>query len=313
MDKKKEIVDLSPQNSEYAEKIARARAVSHPIGGMPMPKIPNMADAQGQGDRYAGVQGQRRAQGMATVMTPEQRASLDSTGRGLPGIGSAYVANQPALRQSPPPQEYQNPPRPAGAGLSAKTAEQLEAVAKANIPESEKKTEAKSQEDEISEALDEVFDFDEFGNKMKDLLANKERRDLIESRCEALSLMDLLVDRELRQVVPILPNKYYPTFRTMSGDEDLEIKRLVSFDKGSETYVYARFAVLNLTCGLYAMNGKVLPDHLKEGAFNKELFLEKYKSIAKYPVQILADLNANYIWFDRRVRALIAFDAIKDF
>lgn len=319
MDKKtKEVVDLSPKNSEYAAKIQQARSMQHPVGGAPMPEnMPNFAAAQQQGDRYTGVQNtQHRARGMATLLTPEQRQHLEASGQARSGVGSAFVVNQPAAQQIMQPQQagYQNPPRPEGAGLSAQTAAELEAVARANAPEEEKKAaEAKQQEKEIEE-LDDVFDFDELGNKVKDILANKERRELIESRCEPLDMMDLLVNREIRQVVPIIPNKYFPTFRTMSGEEDLEVKRLLSVDQGSSTYLLARYSLMNLTCGLYSINGQPLQDHRgKDGAFDKEAFLAKYKSVLRYPIQILADLSANYVWFDKRVKALLSFDAIKNF
>ncbi len=317
MDKKKEIVDLSPQNSEYAARIAKARMGANPVGGAPMPKMPDFAAAQAQGDRYAGVQGNQRSQGMATLLTPEQRAQLEARGKAIPGVGSAYAANQPNAREvmqaGQQPQGYQNPPRPEG-GLSQQTAEQLEAVAKANASEAKEAPPEEKLKKDLEDFEDELFDFDEFGNKVKNLLANKERREKIEARCEPLDLMDLLVNKEVRQVVPIIPNKYFPTFRTIGGDEDLAIKRLMSDDKGSPTYLLNRLTLMNLACGLYAINGKVLSNHQdNEGNFNSELFEAKYKTILKYPQQVLADLAVNYTWFDRRVRSLIALEPVKDF
>jgi hypothetical protein len=320
MDKKKQIVDLSPQNTEYSQKIAQARAVQHPVGGAPMPKMPNFADAQQQGDRYAGVQGHqqaRRAQGMATLLTPEQQRQLDEQGAAIPGVGAAYVANQPNARRVLDPRnqapQFQNPPRPEGAGITEQTAAQLDAVAKANAPDAPVQDTEKLKK-EIDDIEDELFDFDEMGNRIKNQLANKERRDLIESRCEPMDLMSLLVDREVRQVVPIIPGKYYPTFRSCGGDEDLEIKRMIAKEQSSTTYVLAKMTIMQLTCGLFALNNKPLPSHLdKDGNFDEVAFKEKLKNLLKYPVQVLADLAVNYTWFDRRVRALISFEAIKDF
>lgn len=314
MDKKKEIVDLSPQSAEYAAKIAQARAVQHPVGGAPMPKMPNFADMQEHGDRYSGVQNQqRRAQGMAALLTPEERQNLEAQGKAIPGVGSAYVANQPAARKMAQEQEYKNPPRPEGAGLSQKTAEQLEAVAKANTPAEPEKSSSQIKK-ELEDLEDEIFDYDEFGNKVKNLLANKERRESIESRCEPMDLMELLINKEARQVVPIIPGKYYPTFRTIGGDEDLEIKRIISKEVGSTTYILGKMTLMSLTCGLYALNGKVLPSHQnKDGDFDQEAFFAKFKGIMKYPMQVLSDLAVNYTWFDRRVRGLIALDPVKDF
>lgn len=322
MEKKppKEITDLSPQNADYMKKISAARSVSHPVGGAPMPKMPNFAEAQQQGDRFAGVQNQpqRRAQGMATLLTPEQRTQLEAQGKAIPGVGSAYVANQPAaqnMQQQAAPGQYQNPPRPEGAGLSQQTADQLAAVAQANTPTPKQETSAPEDKlkDEIDD-LEDMFDFDEFGNKVKNQLANKQRKEAIEARCEPMDLMELLVNKECRQIVPIIPGKYYPTFRTMGGDEDLEVKRLVGNERGSTTFVLAKMTLMNLACGLYALNGKPLSSHLdKNGSFDKELFEDKLKGIMKYPMQVLADLAVNYTWFDRRVRDLISVESIKDF
>lgn len=317
MDKKKEVVDLSPHNTEYAQKIAQARAVSHPVGGAPMPKMPNFAEAQQSGDRHTGVQGQR-SQGMATLLTPEQREQLASQGAEIKGVGSAYVANQPQAKRilrEDQPQQYQNPPRPEGAGIRAETAEQLDALAKANAPDAPAAaTDADKLKKEIDDAEDDLFDFDEFGNKVRNQLANKERRERIEARCEPMSLMSLLVDKEVRQTVPIIPNKYFPTFRSVGGDEDLEVKRMVGSERGSPTYVLAKMSLMNLACGLYALNGKPLSTHQdKDGDFSVDLFTAKLNSIQKYPLQVLADLCVNYIWFDRRVRDLLSFEDIKDF
>lgn len=321
MDKKKEIVDLSPQNAEYAQKIQQARSVQHPVGGAQMPKMPNFAQAQEAGDRYSGVQNrpQQRAQGMATLLTPEQQQSLQASGQAHQGVGAAYAVNQPALKkmaQQAAPGSYQNPPRPEGAGISPQTAEQLAAVAQANTPEAPP---AAPNADEMKKSIDDIedeyFDFDEFGNKVKNILANKERRESIEGRCEPMDLMDLLVNKEVRQVVPIIPGKYYPTFRSVGGDEDLEVKRILSKETtNSPSYLLAKMTLMNLTCALYALNGKVLASHQdKEGDFDGEAFKAKYKSLIKYPLQVLTDLAVNYTWFDRRVRSLIAIEPIKDF
>jgi hypothetical protein len=317
----KEIVDLSPKNAEYASKIQQARGVQHPVGGAPMPKMPNFAEAQEQGSRYQGVQNQtpRRGQGMATILTPQERQQLEAQGRAIPGVGSAYAANQPGMKhinqEQTQPGGYQNPPRPAGAGLSEQTAEQLAAVAKANATDAPPpQPSAEQMKKEIDDLEDDIFDYDEFGNKVKNLLANKERREQIEARCEPMDLMDLLVNREARQIVPIIPGKYFPSFRTMGGDEDLEVKRLMSVERGSTQYMLSKLTLMNLVCGLYSINGKVLPSHQdKDGEFDVDLFKAKFKNVIKYPMQVLSDLAVNYTWFDRRVRSLIALEPIKDF
>jgi hypothetical protein len=316
--KTKEVTDLNPKSSDYADKIKAARGIRHPVGGADMPKMPNFAEMQTQ-DRYAGVQSQR-TQGMATLLTAEQQEQLQKEGKLIPGVGSAYAVNQPAAANAPA--GYQNPPRPAGSKLSPDTVEQLKAVAEANnqrgqtvstgsSPDPEK---MKQDIDEVEEDLVEGFDIDEFGNKVRSLLANKERREAIESRCDPMDLMDLLVNKEVRQVVPVVPGKYEPEFRSSGGDEDLYVKRRLSSERGSTEFILSKMTLMNLTCGLYSINGKPLPTHFTaDGDIDDEAFTVKFKLIVKYPMPLLADLAVNYSWFDKRVRKLMVVDGIKDF
>jgi hypothetical protein len=75
-----------------------------------------------------------------------------------------------------------------------------------------------------------------------------------------------------------------------------------------------KYAMMNLTCGLYALNGTPLPPHQdKEGYIDEALFEKKQKVILKYPWNLLADLSVNYVWFLRRVEKALVVDDIKDF
>jgi hypothetical protein len=304
----KEVTILDDNN--YAARIAAAKQKQVPVGGAPMPHIPPL-------DQPPAVQ----AAHMARNLTPEQVADLKNRGQFIPGVGSGLSINQPGLRQqaqAPAPQPVDpgviNPPRQGGPVLRPETEQQLREFEKAKAePDKSEKEENKKITKEIEE-IEGEFDFDEFGNRVRNLLVNKDRRDIIESRCTPMKLEDLLLQQEVQQVVPIAPNRFEPTFRSISGAEDLFIKRSMVGERGETRYVLDKFSLMNLCCGLYALNGKPMPSHLDaNGDPDEKLFEKKFKLILKYPISLLVDLSVNYGWFERRVRKLLVVDEIKGF
>ena len=278
-----------------------------------MPPIPRFDQAPP--DRFQGVQSTQAA---SKLLTPEQQAELAKRGQFIPGVGAAYAANQPGLNApqpaapaQPPTQEtVVNPPRPEGSGLRPETVQQLEAVAQANAPAEE---EAKKVAEDL-EDLEDQFDTDEFGNKVRSLLNNKDRREAIEKRCDPMAIDDLITRGEVRQVVPIVPGTFFPTFRSVGGAEDLFIKRLMSNERGSDQYLLDKYSVMNLTAGLHAINGKPLPTHLNgDGDPDQKAFEGKYRIISRMPLAMLADLSVNYMWFQRRLQRLFVVDNIRGF
>ena len=330
MSEKKDVTDFG-SDSDYQAKIAAAKAGKVPIGVVPMPPIPRFDQAPS--DRFQGVQNVRAAQ---QILNPEQQEELSRRNQFIPGVGSAYSANQPGARNGLPPiaapqatdktntgqmqqaapGEYVNPPRPEGAGLRPETVQQLEAVAKANSTEAEKKkldADVKDIHEDLA-SMDDAFETNEFGDRVKSILNNKRRKDAIESRCDPLLIDDLITRGEVRQRVPVVPGKFEPTFRSVGGDEDLFIKRMMSSERGSDQYILDKYSVMNLVVGLYALNGKPLPSHLdSNGTPEDKAFQEKYKIVSKMPLAMLADLSINYMWFGRRLQKLFVLDVIKGF
>lgn len=306
-------VDFSPPDaSEYQKRIAAAKSGHTPVGGAEMPNMPRL-DQSPQQNRHAGVQSGHK------TMNQNDYVQAVATGQAIPGVGGAYVANQPrgfkpGTAPGTPPMEMTsqdgqpvNPPRTEG-GLRSETKEAIKAVAQANNPEVEK------EKDEGISKADEDY-LTKLAEATDDILRNKERRKYIESRIEdELNFEDLLFQQELRQRVPIRKN-YAPTFRTPSAEEDLFIKRLIAKDENSsQQYIMDRFATMGLVLGLFDINGKPFPNHLNDKKVPQEdLFLVKYDQIVKYPLIILADLSANFVWFQDRVRGLMSLDQIKGF
>lgn len=299
--------------SSVAAAIAAAKQRRVPVGVAPMPTIPRLD--QPPPDNRMGVQGVPGAQ---RILTQAERDRLAELGQFHPGVGSAYAANQPAVGQLPTssngeelPIDPKLAPRPPGSGLRPETLKDLAGVAAANAkPEDE---DLKKINKEI-ENIDEVFETNEFGERVRSLLGNKERARIIESRCLPLSLEDLLINGSVQQRVPIVPGKFEPTFRSPQGDENLEILRLMSSVRGSDDYALDLLQLYRLTVGLYAINSKPFPNHLStDGEFDEELFKKKFHIVKKMALPILADMVVNYGWFARRVQKLTVVDDIKSF
>lgn len=206
-------------------------------------------------------------------------------------------------------------PRPAGSPLlSAQTATMLqEAAAAAAQQAAQVKVEEKVEEKKVSdEDLFEMFDFDK-KSEAERILNNKKRRKEIEGRCAPMNISDLVMKEEVRQVIPIIPGQFEVTFRSMTPEESLFIKQFIAKrDQGqSDQYLLEKFSLCQLTCSLVALNGRDLPDHRdQQGSPTEPLFEAKLKMITKKSAYVMADLGLNYMWFDIRVRKLLAGDAL---
>lgn len=300
-------------DSAAAAAIAAAKQRRVPVGGIPMPTMPRLD--QPPPDNRMGVQ---RVPGAQRILTQAEREKLEERGQFHPGVGSAYAANQPASGQLPTSTEGEElpidpklAPRPPGSGLRPETIKELAGVAAANVKSEDE--DLKKINKEIDD-IDEVFETNEFGERVRSLLGNKERARIIESRCLPLSLEDLLINGSVQQRVPIVPGKFEPTFRSPQGDENLEILRLMSSVRGSDDYALDLLQLYRLTVGLYAINSKPFPNHLStDGEFDEELFKKKFNIVKKMALPILADMVVNFGWFARRVQKLTVVDDIKSF
>lgn len=299
--------------NDAAAAIAAAKARKNPVGGVPMPPMPRLDQAPQ--NAHAGVQNAAAAR---RLLTPEEQDRLKQQGQYIPGVGSAYQANQPQIQNPTDTDGVEQPidprlaPRPPGSGLRPETVQQLEAVAAANTDNDDE--ELKKIKKEIDEA-NEVWETNEFGERVRSLLANKKRKEVIEGRCAPMDIADLLMTGYVTQVVPIIPRKFEPTFRSMSGEENLEVLRLMGrINGGVDQYILDSLSIYKLTCGFDRINGKVLPSHFdKDGNFNEEMFLAKFKVVKKMALPILADLVVNFNWFMQRVQKLTVVDDIKSF
>lgn len=272
------------------------------------------------------------------------------------GHGSLYAVNQPNLAlkygvirngRLMAPQELDT----GRAGLKSKTVEGLEAVVKFNQQrqsaekgdtaaekaseeglagqaaklanpsgEGDVKPVTEEQKKEAERAMKNMdeFDFSAFREiMMKDLINNDEQRKIVEDRLIPLDLSQLIMDSRCTQQVPIIVDKYEPTFQSFTGEEELSLKRLLMEErKGLETpdrYLLDKFQLMTIALGITKINQTALPTHQDaEGHFDDKLFWAKFNRVLKMPFHMLASLGVHYFWFDTRVRKLFVAERLKN-
>jgi hypothetical protein len=162
------------------------------------------------------------------------------------------------------------------------------------------------------------FDFDTFRQMvMKDILNNEEQKSIIESRLKPMDLSDLIMEGSVAQEVIIVPDKFWIKFRSVSGQDDLAVKRLIMEEAKAvqidDRYYLDKFAFMTLTMGLESVNGNPLPTYKDAGGnFDEKFFWRKYEIVSKYNIHMIASLGVNYFWFDTRVRGLFVAQQIKN-
>lgn len=170
-------------------------------------------------------------------------------------------------------------------------------------------------QEEITKMVEQMdeFELDAYSRMLEeDMLNNTRRRKAIEKRLKPMDLSDLIVEGEVKQNVPIVPGKLEVTFRSVSSGEDLAIKRMLyNIRKEVPRYQLDAYSIMSLTLAVYAINGHPLPDHNDEaGNFSESRFQKKFELVKRYPLQLVADLGVNYIWFDVRVKKLFTVESL---
>ena len=289
---------------------------------------------------------------MTSDLLPEQ-ARNDP--RWQDGHGSSYAVNQPHLAlkygvirngQFVPPQQLQT----GRAGLSPKTVEGLKAVqdfqktqdkvangdyaaesaareglggVAAQTPEArhavagELSDEAKKSA--VQEAVQNMDDFDYNALRehlTKDLFNNDEEREIVESRLKPLDLSELIINGRCRQKIPVRPGVYEPELQSLTGEEELALKRLLIEEKqniGADRYLLDKYQLMVVACALFSINNTALPSAFdSHGRFNDELFWTKFNMVLRMPFHLIASVGVHYFWFDIRVRRLFTAERLKN-
>ena len=171
---------------------------------------------------------------------------------------------------------------------------------------------------QVADAIDKLddFDYDSLRRQMNtDAINNPEQRRIIEDRLQPLELEELILKDRVKQQVPIIPKKFEVSFLSMTGDDDLALKRLLMAESKSvevtDRYLLDKFALMSLSMGCLAINGNPVPSHLNEkGEFDDEKFWLKFAWMLKRSIHVLAAIGANHTWFEIRVRKLLVTEKV---
>jgi hypothetical protein len=247
------------------------------------------------------------------------------------GIGSAYEVNQaiargevdrPVSMKEAQKMEQRKPLSPESiealkmAEVETEPEEQPEPeLEEPSISVSEPKTK-KALEESEKDLVDVPFEFGAIHDARAKMLSDK-RRAVIEKRLDPLQIEDMVVNRELVQTIPIVPNKLLLTLRTFNQREHLFCLRYVYKIGGSQLFVEELLNTCKLVCALFAVNNALLPEHrVNIGERNEEVdedkFEDKMYHVASFPVQLLADFSVQMIWFNARVTRLLSLDNLKN-
>lgn len=236
------------------------------------------------------------------------------------GIPLQQAMNPNAL-QADTPQKHARSPEEIKADMDKlNKAIQDHADFQAPKEETEAEPEKKDEEPNVEEEGGGVDASDAwlFQEDPADILNNPKVRKRIEKGLIKLSVEDLILHGEVVQDVVLIKNKDRPnkprlwvSFRSISGMEDLAIKKRFYEEEGPDRFMLDRYSLMNLCTGVRSINGVELPSHLDEhGDFDEDGFKLKYRKVSRMAQQLLGFLVVNYIWFDERVRKTLVAEEL---
>lgn len=226
----------------------------------------------------------------------------------IPGVGSAYPANQAITRgdtDGPVTMaEADNRPPMSQASLEALQAAKEDA-------EREAMPGVREAEDEMVEERAPAFDFSSILAAQNPLMS-EERRKSIEDKLGDLDIGDLVTKSEISQVIPVVPG-FEVEVRTFSQREHLWILNYLASHNGSDMYMDEMLNTLKLACSVTSINGRQYPDHCDaNGDVVREQFSTKLNMLSALPVQVIADLGVQVSWFNERVSRLFTAENLKN-
>ena len=331
--------ELSEEQKAYQERMAELKSAKVPLGGAPPVEIPPLYAEPVEGFKGSISDQAKFLKDPTNPQSPfyDPKLAMNNPKHPLapippqaakdpnfrPGVGSMYMANQPQIAEKAEQRQY----KPE---LSAETIEGLKALAelqakaqqiqeknmdKEKAEEQPKEKDEKSAEDRLRKDFQEMREL--LGEQQWNFLTSPARRKQIEGRCKPMDITDIILHGEVRQDVPVRTGDkpLVFTFRSVTAEEDLAVKRMMYGETGGDRYLLDKYAIMNLTLALVAINGELLPSHLTDdGKFDEKRFESKYKKILKFPIQLIAELSIQYQWFDERVRELFlgSTDALKN-
>lgn len=150
-------------------------------------------------------------------------------------------------------------------------------------------------------------------------LTDKARRQAIEAKLKPLSFEDMVFKGYTEQDVEVRPG-FVLTFRTIGTQHGLWLEYFMSQQEDT-SYQHTRhlFSLMQLACGLHAINGKLIGQDLSKytkdddttRANFKQALEEKMEFIGTKPSDLSDDWLVQFTWFSGRVRKMLAGDTLR--
>lgn len=252
-------------------------------------------------------------QGSATLAQIGDQQKRFEAGEAAPtaGLSASSIAGLTALRtevqRMSTPQPAQ--PTPQAAPPAAPPVEKQ--------PEPPKPVSRLSEVDEL--ALERVLAL--AAPDTNDLINNPEQRAAIDARVSPISIAEGILNDEFTQDVPIVPGQLEVRFRTVSQEEDQQIRLSIFQKTVAEPRLEAisgeLYRLLSLVSGIVRVNTEKLPVHYsRAGAVlnvNTEALWTKMNWLLAKPMALIHTLATHQYWFEQRVRkALTVGEAVKN-
>lgn len=264
----------------------------------------------------------------------EQEFRVPKEPPSIGGVGSAYNVNQKmatgeidrpvSMREAKNMSKEEQKVRPKK--LSPETVEGLaraqEEVKVAEDKKSGEQSDVDTTADDLEKAEEEMlrrqslFDFDSI-TQQRQILTNPKRKEVIEKRLQEMDISDMITKREIVQDVPVMPGKLIYTLRTFNQHEHLFCLQYIYDHPGSAVYAEEFLNTCKMVCSLVAINGALLPNHIKNAGtaqeeIDKEAFEKKLYHVANFPTHLIADISIQIMWFDERVHKLFDVGNLKN-
>lgn len=138
----------------------------------------------------------------------------------------------------------------------------------------------------------------------KELTADEKLKKAIESRLEPIDIGEYLMSGEVRQTVPIIPNKLVITYKTVSDLEESFVDNTISAEtaKLSNRQFLRKMNELALVIHIHSVNGNKWPSLVNgDGTINEASVESRLKHIQKLSSPIFNMMTQNLAWFTDRV------------
>lgn len=136
---------------------------------------------------------------------------------------------------------------------------------------------------------------------------------VIEGRLEELDIGEYLMSGEIRQKVPIIPEKLEVVFKTVTDLEESFVDNKISAEPStiSNRQFLRKMNELALVIHIHSVNGTKWPSLINgDGTINEESVAARLRHIQKLSSPVFSLLTQNLAWFTERVSDALTASAL---